>query len=82
VLNVIFFFFFFLLLLSLLLLLLLLLTPPRLVKADVKLNDLKVMVENTVTLFYPGDPSTAARAPRMLNDLLTQSWEVILANMK
>jgi hypothetical protein len=82
VLNVIFFFFFFFFFFVLLLLLLLLLTPPRLVKADVKLNDLKVMVENAVTLFYPGDPSTAARAPRMLNDLLTQSWEVILANMK
>jgi hypothetical protein len=39
-------------------------------------------VENIVTFFHPGDSSIAARAPQMLDGLLTQSREIILANMK
>jgi hypothetical protein len=40
------------------------------------------MVDNTMAFFYPGEPSSATRAPRMLDSLLTRSWEIILANMR
>jgi hypothetical protein len=59
-----------------------LLTPLLLVESDNKLKALKAMVENAVTFFYPGDFSTSARAPQMLNGLPTQSREIILVNMK
>jgi hypothetical protein len=58
------------------------LTPLRLTESDVELNALKVMVENTVAFFYPGDSSTSDQAPQLLDGLPTQSREVILANMK
>jgi hypothetical protein len=59
-----------------------LLTPLWLAESNVELNAMKVMVENVVTFFYPGDSSIATQAPQMLDGLLTQSWEIILANMK
>jgi hypothetical protein len=40
------------------------------------------MVENAVAFFYPDDPNSAAWAPQLLDSLSTQSWDVILANMK
>jgi hypothetical protein len=46
------------------------------------LNALKAILANSVAFFYPNDPSTVARAPQLLDSLLTRSQEVILANMK
>jgi hypothetical protein len=40
------------------------------------------MVENAIAFFYPSDSSTTAQAPQMLDSPLTQSQEIILANMK
>jgi hypothetical protein len=59
-----------------------LLTPLWLTEINAELNTLKAMVENVVAFFYLGDSSTAVRAPQMLDNLPTWSWEVILANMK
>jgi hypothetical protein len=59
-----------------------LLTSLRLTETDAELNALKAMVENAVAFFYPGFSSTAPQAPQMLDGLLTQSREVILANIK
>jgi chromosome segregation ATPase len=58
------------------------LTLLRLIENDAKLNALKAMVENVVSFLYPNDPSTATRATQLLDGMPTQSWEVILANMK
>jgi hypothetical protein len=58
------------------------LTLLRLIENDAKLNALKAMVENVVSFLYPNDPSTATQAPQLLDGMPTQSWEVILANMK
>jgi hypothetical protein len=60
----------------------LLLTLHRLIEFDAELNALKGMVENTVVFFYPGESSTTARAPQLLDDLSTRSRVVILVNMK
>jgi hypothetical protein len=59
-----------------------LLTLLRLAESDVELNALKALVENVVPFFYPGDSSTAARAPQILDGMPTQSREIILTNMK
>jgi hypothetical protein len=40
------------------------------------------MVDNVVAFFYPGESSSKARAPQMLDSLLTRSREIILANMR
>jgi hypothetical protein len=40
------------------------------------------MVENVIAFFYPGDSSTAARAPHVPDSLPTRSREVVLTNMK
>jgi hypothetical protein len=45
------------------------LTLLRLVESDAELNALKQMVENIVAFFYPGDSSTDARAPQLLDGL-------------
>jgi hypothetical protein len=39
------------------------------------------MVNNAVTFFYPSESSSNTRAPQMLDNLLNQSREIILANM-
>jgi hypothetical protein len=39
------------------------------------------MVNNTIAFFYPGESSSNARTPQMLDSLL-QSQEIILANMR
>jgi hypothetical protein len=39
------------------------------------------MVNNTIAFFYPGEFSSNARAPQMLDSLLSRSREIILANM-
>jgi hypothetical protein len=39
------------------------------------------MVDNAVSFFYLGKPSSAIHAPRMLHSLSIQSWEIILANL-
>jgi hypothetical protein len=49
---------------------------------SLQLAELKAMVENVVSFFYPNDSSSAARAPQFLDGLLSRSWEVILTNMK
>jgi hypothetical protein len=48
-----------------------LLTLLQLTNIDAKPNTLKAMVENTIAFFYPGDSSTADRAPQMLDGLPT-----------
>jgi hypothetical protein len=58
-----------------------LLSPLRLVESDVQLNALKAMVNNAVAFFYPGESSSNARTPQMLDYLPTRSQEIILANM-
>jgi hypothetical protein len=40
------------------------------------------MVNNVVTFFYPGESSSNARAPQMLDSLPSRSREIILANMR
>jgi hypothetical protein len=40
------------------------------------------MVQNKVTFFHPCDSSIAARAPKLLDGMLTRSREVIITNMK
>jgi hypothetical protein len=40
------------------------------------------MVDNVVAFFYPGESSSRACAPQMLNSLPTRSREIILANMR
>jgi hypothetical protein len=49
---------------------------------SLQLTELKAMVENVVSFFYPNDSSSAARAPQFLDGLLSRSREVILTNMK
>jgi hypothetical protein len=49
---------------------------------DVKLHALKMMVGNVVAFFYPGVPSSEVHAPKMLDNLPTRSWEIILTNMR
>jgi hypothetical protein len=39
------------------------------------------MVDSVVTFFYPGESSSSAHAPQMLDSLPNQSWEIILVNM-
>jgi hypothetical protein len=39
------------------------LTPLQLAKSDAELNALKVMVDNVVAFFYPGESSSEAHAP-------------------
>jgi hypothetical protein len=56
--------------------------PLRLIESDAELNALKVMVDNAVVFFYPGESSCEARTPQMLDSLSTRSWEIILANMR
>jgi hypothetical protein len=56
--------------------------PLWLTESDVKLNALKAMVNNAVVFFYPGESSSKARAPQMLDSLSSWSREVILANMR
>jgi hypothetical protein len=59
-----------------------LLSPLRLTESNAKLNALKAMVNNAVAFFYPGDSSFDAHTPQMLDCLLSQSQEIILANMR
>jgi hypothetical protein len=40
------------------------------------------MVDNAIAFFYPGESSFGARAPQMLDSLLTRSHEIILTNMR
>jgi hypothetical protein len=40
------------------------------------------MVNNTVAFFYPGESSSNARAPQMLDSLPSRSQEIILANKR
>jgi hypothetical protein len=40
------------------------------------------MVKNVMVYFYPDDPTLAARAPVLLDELSTRSRVVILANMR
>jgi hypothetical protein len=40
------------------------------------------MVKKAVSFFYPKDPSSDVRTSQLLDDLLNQCREVILANMK
>jgi hypothetical protein len=40
------------------------------------------MVENVMAIFYPDDSASSARALQLLDGLLTQSREVVLANMR
>jgi hypothetical protein len=40
------------------------------------------MVENVVAFFYPDDSASVAWVPLLLDGLPTQSWEVILTNMR
>jgi hypothetical protein len=54
----------------------------KLAESNVKLNALKVMVENAILFFYSGESSTAMHAPQMVESLSTRSWEIILAVMK
>jgi hypothetical protein len=58
------------------------LTPLQLTESDADLNTLKVMVDNAVAFFYPGESSFGVCAPQMLDSLLTRSREIILANMR
>jgi hypothetical protein len=50
-----------------------LLIPLPSAEIKAKRNALKAMVENVVAFFYPDDPDSAARAPQLLDGLLTQS---------
>jgi hypothetical protein len=59
-----------------------LVTPLRLAKLDAELNALKAMVDNAMSYFYPSKSSFAIRTPQMLDGLLNQSQENILANMR
>jgi hypothetical protein len=43
---------------------------------------LKLVVENMIAFFYPGESSTRTHAPHMLDSLPSRSREIILANMK
>jgi hypothetical protein len=58
-----------------------LLSSLRLAESDAELNALKAMVNNVVAFFYPGESSSNARAPQMLDSLPGRSREIILANM-
>jgi hypothetical protein len=58
------------------------LTSLWLIESDAKINALKVMVDNVVTLFYPCESSSRTRAPQMLDSLPTRSREIILTNMR
>jgi hypothetical protein len=40
------------------------------------------MVKKAVSFFYPKDPSSDVQTPQLLDGLLNQCREVILANMK
>jgi hypothetical protein len=60
----------------------LLLTPLQLTESDAELNALKVMVDNTVVFFYPGESSSEARIPHMLDSLPSRSQQIILINMR
>jgi hypothetical protein len=46
------------------------------------LNSLKMMVDNAVAFFYPGESSSRACAPQMLDSLSTRSRDIILTNMR
>jgi hypothetical protein len=59
-----------------------LLSPLRLTESDAKLNVQKAMVNNVVAFFYPGESSSNARAPQMLDSMPSRSQEIILANMR
>jgi hypothetical protein len=59
-----------------------LLSPLRLAESDAELNALKAMVNNTVAFFYLDKSSSNTHAPQMLDSLLTQSQEIILAIMR
>jgi hypothetical protein len=49
---------------------------------DAELNTFKVIADNAVAFFYPGEPSSEACNPQMLDSLLMRSWEIILTNMR
>jgi hypothetical protein len=59
-----------------------LLTPIRIAESDVELNTLKAMVKKVVSFFYHKDPSSDAQTAQLLDGLLSQCREVILARMK
>jgi hypothetical protein len=59
-----------------------LLSPLRLAESDAELNALKAMVNNAVAFFYLDKSSSNTHAPQMLDSLLTQSQEIILAIMQ
>jgi hypothetical protein len=59
-----------------------LLSPLRLAESDAELNALKAMVNNAVAFFYLDKSSSNTHAPQMLDSLLTQSQEIILAIMR
>jgi hypothetical protein len=59
-----------------------LMTPLQLAESDAELNALKVMVDNVVAFFYPGESSSEVCAPQMLDRLPMRSREIILTNMR
>jgi hypothetical protein len=59
-----------------------LLSPLRLAESDAELNALKAMVNSAVAFFYLDKSSSNTHAPQMLDSLLTQSQEIILAIMR
>jgi hypothetical protein len=58
------------------------LSPFQLTESDAELKTLKAMVNNVVAFFYLGQSSSNARAPQMLDNLPSQSQDIILANMR
>jgi hypothetical protein len=60
----------------------LLLTPFWLTELDAELNALKAMVDNAVAFFYPGESSSKACTPQMLDSLPVRSQEIMLTNMR
>jgi hypothetical protein len=59
-----------------------LLFPLQLTESDAELNTLREMVNNALAFFYPGESSSIARAPLMLDSLSSRSREIILANIR
>jgi hypothetical protein len=58
------------------------LTPRWPAESEAELSALKVMVDNVIAFFYPGESSSEAHAHQMLDSLPNRSWEFILANMR
>jgi hypothetical protein len=54
--------------------------PARLAESNAELNALKVIVDNAVAFFYPGESSRAC-ASQILDNMPIRSWEIILTNM-